>query len=81
LNGIVVFGISKIFWVEAIHRMSVTKALAISSLNPIFTVLFAWFLMNQTPTIFQLAALPFLIVSVWILTNMSFPKISDKVQV
>ncbi len=81
LNGILVFGFSKIFWVEAIHRMSVTRALAIGSLSPIFTVLFAWLIMHQAPTVFQLTALPFLVVSVWILTNMRFKKNSDTVEV
>lgn len=79
LNGILVFGLSKIFWVEAIHRMSVTRALAISSLNPVFTVLFSWLIIKEVPTAFQLLALPFLIASVWILTNIRFKKISDTV--
>lgn len=74
LNGIFVFGISKILWVEGIHRMSVTRAIAISGLNPIFTVLFAWLLMHQLPTASQLLALPFLIVSILILTNFKFRK-------
>ncbi len=74
LNGIVVFGISKILWVEAIHRMSVTRAMAIGGLNPIFTVLFAWLLMNQIPTLSQLLALPFLIFAILILTNFKFRK-------
>lgn len=74
INGIVVFGISKILWVEGIHRMSVTRAIAISGLNPIFTVLFAWLLIHQLPTASQLFALPFLIVSILILTNFKFKK-------
>ncbi len=74
LNGIVIFGISKIFWVESIHRMSVTKAIAISGLNPIFTVLFAWIIIHQAPTYTQLLSLPFLILSIMILTNFKFKK-------
>lgn len=74
INGIFVFGLSKIFWLEAIHRMSVTKALAINSLAPVFTVLFAWILLNQAPTYIQLLALPFLIVSILILTNFKFKR-------
>ena len=77
LNGIIVFGLSKIFWLEAIHRMSVTRALAISGLNPVFTVLFAWALLHQAPTYIQLLALPFLIASILILTNFKFKK--DKI--
>ena len=76
-----IFGLSKIFWVEAIHRMSVTRALAIASLSPIFTVLFVWFIMKDAPTLVQLISLPFLIVSVWLLTNMQFKKNSVKVEI
>ncbi|MCC6323422.1 DMT family transporter [Candidatus Nomurabacteria bacterium] len=81
LNGIVIFGISKIFWIEGIHRMTVTRALAINSINPIFTVLFAWLLLHQAPTYTQLLALPFLIVAILILTNFKFKKevLVDKV--
>lgn len=79
LNGILIFGLSKIFWLEAIHRMSVTKALAINGLNPILTVLFAWLILNQNPTFFQVFALPFLLVAVWLLTDMRFKRNSAKV--
>ncbi|MBP9802886.1 MAG: DMT family transporter [Candidatus Pacebacteria bacterium] len=74
LNGVLVFGLSKIFWLEAIHRMSVTKALAINGLNPIFTLFFAWLILNQHPTLPQLFSLPFLLVAVYLLTDMSFLK-------
>ncbi|MDQ3076094.1 MAG: DMT family transporter [bacterium] len=74
LNGIVIFGISKIFWVEAIHRMSVTRGLALNSLNPIFTMLYAWILISQKPTWIQVLSLPLLIVSVLILTDVDFFK-------
>lgn len=78
LNGIFIFGLSKIFWLEAIHRMSVTRALAIGSLSPIFTVLFAWLLLRQSPTSVQLISLPFLIVAILILTNFKFKNSSKK---
>ena len=74
LNGIFIFGFSKILWVEAIHRMSVTKALAINSLNPIFTMLFSWFLLSQLPTMVQFISLPFLIIAIFILTDFNFNK-------
>lgn len=72
LNGILIFGFSKILWIEAIHRMSVTKALAINSLNPIFTMLFSWLLLSQSPTAMQFISLPFLILSIIILTDYKF---------
>lgn len=78
LNGILIFGISKIFWLEAIHRMSVTRALAINGLNPVFTVFFAWIILSQTPTSVQFIAIPFLFVSILILTNFKFKKHNDE---
>lgn len=71
LNGVVIFGLSKVFWVEAIHRMSVTRALAITSVGPIFTAIFSWIILGQAPTITQLLAIPFLVASICILTNIS----------
>lgn len=74
LNGIFIFGVSKIFWLEAIHRMSVTKAIAINGLNPIFTVLFSWLIIKELPTMVQIFSLPFLIISIFLLTNFDFWK-------
>ena len=74
LNSILIFGVSKILWVEAIHRMSVTKALAINSLNPVFTMLFSWLLLMQLPTPVQFISLPFLVLSIIILTDFKFSK-------
>jgi len=56
VNGIILLGLSKIFWVEAIHRVSVTKANALSSVNPVITLIFAWLLLGDIPTIWQLLA-------------------------
>jgi drug/metabolite transporter (DMT)-like permease len=74
LNAIVIFGISKILWVESIHRITVTRVLSVNALAPIFTMIFAWMIMNQLPTHSQLLSLPFLICAVLLLTNFSFRK-------
>ena len=37
--------------------------------------------MTEAPTLVQLASLPFLVVAVWLLTNMQFKKNSVKVEV
>ena len=68
-NGLLVLGLSRIFWTEAIHRMTVTKASAISSLSPFFTIIFAWLLLGQAPTPFQIFSLPILIVGIFLLTD------------
>ena len=56
VNGILLFGLSKIFWVESIHRISVTKASALGSIYPVFSLLFAWWFLKDMPTVWQLAA-------------------------
>ena len=42
INGVLLLGVSKILWIEGIHRINVTKANALNSLGPLLTLLFAW---------------------------------------
>jgi drug/metabolite transporter (DMT)-like permease len=69
INGIIVLGLSKIFWVEAIHRLTVTKAISLSSINPLLTMLFSWLILKQTPTTVQLLAFIPLCIGVALLTD------------
>ncbi len=69
LNGVVLLGISKILWIEAIHRISVTKGILLNSIGPFLTLLFAWLILNQAPTMWQLGSLPLLIFGVLLLTG------------
>ncbi|MBI5135232.1 DMT family transporter [Candidatus Uhrbacteria bacterium] len=56
VNGIFLFGLSKIFWVESIHRISVTKANALSSVEPFVTLAAAMLILNDQPTLWQLVS-------------------------
>lgn len=69
LNGILVLGFSKILWIEAIHRISVTKASALNSLNPFITLLFSFLILKQAPTLWQIAALIPIFLGVLLLTS------------
>ncbi len=69
INGAVILGLSKVFWVEAIHRISVTKAQALTSVAPLCTLLFAWIILQQVPNIWQLTSLVFLFVGTLLLTD------------
>lgn len=69
LLGVVFLGFEKILWIEGIHRISVTKAAALVSLVPFFTLLFAWIILGQVPTIWQLSALAPLVAGVLLLTD------------
>ncbi len=69
INGAIIFGVSKIMWLEGIHRIAVTKALALSSVSPLFTLIFAWLLLHQTPNAWQLASLIPMVFGVFLLTD------------
>lgn len=56
INGLLLMGFSKILWIEGIHRISVVKANALSSIAPLFTLLFVWWLMKTPPSPWQLLA-------------------------
>jgi drug/metabolite transporter (DMT)-like permease len=56
-------------WLEGIHRIAVTKALALGSISPVFTLIFAWLLLNQTPNVWQLTSLVPMIFGIFLLTD------------
>ncbi len=57
INGVIMLGIMKSFWLEAIHRISVVKANAFGTLKPIVTLLTVWIFMHSPPTKAQLFSL------------------------
>lgn len=54
INGVLLLGLSKIMWIEGIHRISIVKANALGSVSPLLTLLFAWLFLRDIPTIWQL---------------------------
>lgn len=69
INGILMLGLSKIFWLEAIHRITVTKAISLATIAPLLTLLFAWIFLHQSPTLWQLASIPPFILGTLLLTD------------
>lgn len=69
INGLLLLGLSKLFFLEAIKRISVTKALSLESGAVVVTLIAAWIFLAQAPTIWQLSALIPLILGVALLTN------------
>jgi drug/metabolite transporter (DMT)-like permease len=54
INGFFLLGLSKLLWIEGIHRIGVMKANALNGLAPLVTLLFAWILLGSIPTKSQL---------------------------
>lgn len=69
INGVLLFGLSKMFWLEAIHRIPVAKSEAMQGFSPLLTLILAWLILDEAPTIWQLASLVPLAVGVVLLTG------------
>ena len=79
INGLLLFGLSKLFWIEAIHRISVTKGNALSSMTPFLTLIIAWIFLKQSPNLWQLVSLIPLVAGVLLLTDqVNFKKVFVK---
>ncbi len=57
LNGMLLFGVSKILWIEGIHRIPITTATPLTALMPASTLLLAWLLLGEPVQALQLAGL------------------------
>lgn len=71
--GVVLLGFQKLLWIEAIHRISVTKAISLNSFAPLITLLLAWAILSQAPTPTQLGSVIPLIFGTYLLTRSSTP--------
>ncbi|HEX8974541.1 MAG TPA: DMT family transporter, partial [Patescibacteria group bacterium] len=69
INGILMLGMMKSFWLEAIHRVSVIKANAIGSVSPVITLAIVWIFMDTTPTKTQAISLLPIIVGLLMLNH------------
>jgi len=47
--GVLIFGVSKILWIEALHRISITKSSAMLALVPLLTLFFAYLFLDEVP--------------------------------
>ncbi len=80
INGIFVFGLLKILWVESIHRIPITKALSLNAIAPAFTLIFAYLIINEIPTTTQILGFLPILFGVFLLTNFKgFKKIKNEV--
>jgi len=54
LIGLLVFGLAKVLWIEALHRISITKVSAMMALPPLFTLVFAYYALDEAPNLRQM---------------------------
>ena len=52
--GFFILGLSKILWMEALHRVTITKISAMMALVPVLTLLFAYLYLDEVPEFRQL---------------------------
>jgi drug/metabolite transporter (DMT)-like permease len=61
-SGFLFLGLSKIMWIEGIHRIPITKANSLSTITPLFTLIFSFLILKEPITAFQvMGALPIII--------------------
>ncbi|MDZ7641801.1 MAG: DMT family transporter [Desulfurivibrio sp.] len=77
INGMLLMGLSKIFWIEALHRLTITKVSAATALAPVFTMLFALPVLQEMPGGWQLAGMLPILLGGILITRPSGPSTSS----
>jgi drug/metabolite transporter (DMT)-like permease len=67
--GIVIYVISKIMWIEALHRISITKVSAMLGLVPAMTLIFAYLYLHEVPDLRQILGVIPILIGGYILTK------------
>lgn len=75
--GVMIFFVAKVFWIEAIYRLPITKVNALFAFSPLLTIIWAWWVLAETPQWFQIiGAVPILLGAYWI--SVAKPKTKNK---
>jgi len=67
--GIAVYVISKIMWIEALYRISITKVSAMMGLVPMMTLFFAYLYLDEVPELRQILGIVPVLVGGYLLTR------------
>ena len=67
--GILIYVISKILWIEALHRISITKVSAMMGLVPMMTLIFAYFYLHEIPQFRQIMGIIPVLVGGYLITK------------
>ncbi len=71
INGILISCISKIFWYEGLRRIDLTKAVALGTSAPAFSLIFAFLWLKEVPTIYQIVGFTFIMIGLFVTTQKS----------
>lgn len=63
-SSLLIFLIAKIFWFKGLKFVEVTKGIPIVLSSPIFTLIFAYFLNGEVPTLYQITGILFTIAGI-----------------
>ncbi|MBL0709058.1 MAG: DMT family transporter [Sulfurimonas sp.] len=69
--GVVIYVVSKIMWIEALHRISITKVSAMMGLVPMMTLFFAYLYLDEVPQMRQLLGVLPIVIGGYLLTKPS----------
>ncbi len=79
INGVILFGVSKVFWFEAIRHITIAKANTMSSSGVVLTLIFAYFILGEIPTYTQIIGVMPIIIGLYLITHKNNkPHISQK---
>lgn len=61
-SGVGIFVAAKLLWMESLHRLSIAKVNAMYAVSPLLTLVLAYWLLNEVPSLLQmLAVIPILL--------------------
>ena len=69
LIGIMIYVVSKIMWIEALHRTSITKLSAMMGLVPMMTIFFAYLYLGEVPEFRQMLGIVPVLIGGYLLTK------------
>lgn len=67
--GVAVYVVSKIMWIEALHRISITKVSAMMGLLPMMTLFFAYIYLGEVPEFRQILGIIPVLIGGYLLTK------------
>ena len=72
--GFVVAGIGSLAWYEAIKRINLSKATAMISPYSVLSVILAWFILSEYPTVYQIIGLILVLIGMFLMTKIKSEK-------